>query len=441
MSRWQPDARARLQEAALALYGERGYEQTTVAEIAERAGLTKRTFFRYFADKREVLFWGSEVLEQQMVAAVEAAPASASTLAVIGAALAAAAARFEEFREFAGLRYWLVASSRELQERELIKAASLAAGLSRALRARGLGDTAAALAARTCMIVMQVTLEQWIDDPARTPFQQIAQDALAQLREIASTGLDLPELEERPRVGEVGQDNVRAQAGQFRDRGSPGCHQRAPHADGAGAREVAPGIPDYPHAAQVRPPPRGRQAVERHLGHGGAIGRAVPVSAEVELDGRDQAARFQLVPGDGGNVAGDDRLPDACFRQLGDQRVDAWIGAGLRAELAEPLADEALKRFQYLGHAGRRRPDGRQQHVRDLGVESPAIVSPGRRRPDAGHLGHGVEECLRRHPARTHKRAVDIPQHRGRGHCGHRGRHWVTPHVDPLDHCRRHSAR
>ena len=78
MGRWQPDARARLQLAALALYGERGYEQTTVAEIAERAGLTKRTFFRYFTDKREVLFWGSELLERQMVAAIEAAPASAS---------------------------------------------------------------------------------------------------------------------------------------------------------------------------------------------------------------------------------------------------------------------------------------------------------------------------------------------------------------------------
>ncbi len=62
MGRWQPDARARLREAALALYDERGYEQTTVADIAARAGLTKRTFFRYFADKREVLFWGSELL-------------------------------------------------------------------------------------------------------------------------------------------------------------------------------------------------------------------------------------------------------------------------------------------------------------------------------------------------------------------------------------------
>ena len=188
MGRWQPDARARLQEAALALYGERGYEETTVAEIAERAGLTKRTFFRYFTDKREVLFWGSELLEQQMVAAIEAAPASASPLGLIGAALDAAAVRFEEVREFAGLRHRIIASSRELQERELIKAASLAAGMAGALRARGFGDTAANLAALTGTTVMHVAFEQWVDDPGRAPFRQIARDALAQLRELAAAG-------------------------------------------------------------------------------------------------------------------------------------------------------------------------------------------------------------------------------------------------------------
>jgi AcrR family transcriptional regulator len=188
MGRWQPDARARLQQAALALYGERGYEETTVAEIAERAGLTKRTFFRYFTDKREVLFWGSELLEQQMVAAIEAAPASAPALAMIAAALDAAAGRFEEVREFAGPRHRIIASSPELQERELIKAASLAAAMARALRARGLGDTAAALAAWTGVTTMHVAFEQWVDDPDRTPFQQIAKDALAQLREIAAAG-------------------------------------------------------------------------------------------------------------------------------------------------------------------------------------------------------------------------------------------------------------
>ena len=187
MGRWQPDARARLQEAALTLYGERGYEETTVAEIAERAGLTKRTFFRYFADKREVLFWGSELLEQQMVAAIEAAPASASPLGMIGAALDAAAVRFEEVREFAGPRHQIITSSPELQERELIKAASLAAGLTRALRARGVGDTTAALAARTGTTIMGLAFEQWVKDPDQTPFQQIAADALAQLRELTQT--------------------------------------------------------------------------------------------------------------------------------------------------------------------------------------------------------------------------------------------------------------
>ena len=188
MGRWQPDARERLQLAALALYGERGYDETTVAEIAARAGLTKRTFFRYFPDKREVLFWGSELLEQQMVAAIEAAPASASALGMIGAALDAAAVRFEEVREFAGPRHRVIASSRELRERELIKAASLAAAMARALRARGLDETAASLAALTGTTVMHVAFEQWVDDPGRRPFQQIASEALARLRAIATAG-------------------------------------------------------------------------------------------------------------------------------------------------------------------------------------------------------------------------------------------------------------
>jgi len=186
--RWQPDARSRLQEAAFTLYAERGYEQTTVAEIAARAGLTKRTFFRYFADKREVLFFGSELLEQQMVAAIEAAPASASALGLIGAALDAAGVRFEEVGEYAGVRQRIIASSPELQERELIKAVSLAAAMARALRARGLGDTAATLAARTGMIVFQVAFEQWVADPSRAPFAQVARDALGQLRELAAAG-------------------------------------------------------------------------------------------------------------------------------------------------------------------------------------------------------------------------------------------------------------
>src|SRR5579871_1187955 len=91
MARWQPDARGRLAQAAFELYGERGFDNTTVEEIAERAGLTKRTFFRYFADKREVLFWGAHELEQRFVEAVVAAPASAASLDAVTAGLDAIA--------------------------------------------------------------------------------------------------------------------------------------------------------------------------------------------------------------------------------------------------------------------------------------------------------------------------------------------------------------
>src|SRR3954464_3685199 len=99
MGRWQPDAHGRLQEAALELYGERGFDQTTVVEIAERAGLTKRTFFRYFTDKREVLFWGADALEELIVTAVAAAPESTTPLEAVAKALDTAAEMFEERRE------------------------------------------------------------------------------------------------------------------------------------------------------------------------------------------------------------------------------------------------------------------------------------------------------------------------------------------------------
>ncbi len=88
MSRWEPNARGRLEQAALELYVERGFEQTTVAEIAERAGLTERTFFRHFADKREVLFAGAGTLRELLVSAVAGAPASAAPIEAVAAALA-----------------------------------------------------------------------------------------------------------------------------------------------------------------------------------------------------------------------------------------------------------------------------------------------------------------------------------------------------------------
>src|ERR1700753_81526 len=105
MSRWQPNARGRLEQAALELYTERGFDQTTVLEIAERAGLTERTFFRYFADKREVLFSGAGVLQQVFIDTVAAAPAVATPMAAMAAALNAAATMMAPRRDFARQRH------------------------------------------------------------------------------------------------------------------------------------------------------------------------------------------------------------------------------------------------------------------------------------------------------------------------------------------------
>src|SRR5215472_19356306 len=100
MGRWEPNARGRLEQAAMELYVERGFEQTTVAEIAERAGLTERTFFRHFTDKREVLFGGSKVLEELLVEGVVAAPASAAPIEAIATSLQGVGPFFEPRRSY-----------------------------------------------------------------------------------------------------------------------------------------------------------------------------------------------------------------------------------------------------------------------------------------------------------------------------------------------------
>jgi AcrR family transcriptional regulator len=189
MPRWQPDAHVRLQQAALALYGERGFDNTTVAEIAEHAGLTKRTFFRYFADKREVLFWGSKALEELFVTEVGAAPASAAPLDAVAAALDAVAEMFEERREFAARRQQIIAANPELQERELIKLASLAAAVADALRRRGVGDPAAILTAEAGIAVFRVAFQRWVEQANRQDLRRLIRDSLEELRAVTATSL------------------------------------------------------------------------------------------------------------------------------------------------------------------------------------------------------------------------------------------------------------
>src|SRR5580658_1787303 len=144
MGRWEPNARERLERAALALFTEHGYDATTVAQIADRAGLTKSTFFRHFADKREVLFGGQDMLTGLFTDAIRTAPPAASTADCLAAALQAAAVAFTPVRhDLPPQRQAVIAGQSGLQERELIKRARLGSVMAEAVCARGADDTTA----------------------------------------------------------------------------------------------------------------------------------------------------------------------------------------------------------------------------------------------------------------------------------------------------------
>jgi AcrR family transcriptional regulator len=186
MARWEPNAEGRLREAAMELFAERGYERTTVADIAERAGVTSRTFFRYFADKREVLFAPSDEFERPLVEALESAPAGVSPMEAVTAALDAAAELIGRDREHSRARQAVVASSAELRERELIKLASLADALAAGLRRRGVPDPPAGLAAETGIAVLRVAFGRWLEADAERPLAEVMRASLADLTALVS---------------------------------------------------------------------------------------------------------------------------------------------------------------------------------------------------------------------------------------------------------------
>jgi AcrR family transcriptional regulator len=186
MSRWEPEARTRLEQAALALYGERGFEQTTVAEIASRAGLTERTFFRHFADKREVLFGGAGRLTELLVSSVAGAPDSAAPIDAIAAALGTVAALLQERRAFSRQRQAIIDAHAELQERELIKLASLTSALAAALRRRGVSDPAASLAAEAGVAAFKIAFARWINESNQTDLPRIVRESLDELKAVTA---------------------------------------------------------------------------------------------------------------------------------------------------------------------------------------------------------------------------------------------------------------
>ena len=186
MGRWQPDARGRLAQAAFELYLEQGFEQTTVAEIAGRAGLSERTFFRHYADKREVLFAGSAALEDLMVSRVAEAPGSAAPMEAVAAGLEAAGALLQQRRDFALRRTTIIAANPELQERELIKLASLAAALAAALRRRGVTESVASLTGEAGIAIFKVAFGRWISEPGEAHLPLLIRESIKDLKAVAA---------------------------------------------------------------------------------------------------------------------------------------------------------------------------------------------------------------------------------------------------------------
>jgi AcrR family transcriptional regulator len=182
MARWEPGSRERLQWAALELFSEQGFENTTVAEIAARVGVDRRTFFRHFADKRDVLFAGAEDLQALLAERTAQAPSDLAPLDAIATALAAIGTDSMVPRAAQRQRQAVIAASPELMERELIKFDALTAAFADGLRRRGIDDPTARLAAQAGMTVFRTAYGRWVDAEDEDDMAHIVDDVLAGFR-------------------------------------------------------------------------------------------------------------------------------------------------------------------------------------------------------------------------------------------------------------------
>ncbi|BCJ50638.1 TetR family transcriptional regulator [Actinoplanes sp. NBRC 14428] len=189
MPRWEPNAAGRLQQAAIDLFTAQGYERTTVAEIAARAGVTERTFFNHFSHKRDVLFGpNSDRLTRVTAREIAASPAGTTPLtAVLHGLRAAAGEVLDGLQEPAARRRGIIEATPELQEREESKRAALAAAMAGALRDRGVDDTTARLAAGIGLLVHQTAEHRWTEPGAPDSLPTLLTEAMTALRTIIDT--------------------------------------------------------------------------------------------------------------------------------------------------------------------------------------------------------------------------------------------------------------
>ena len=191
MPRWDPRAKDRLRDAALELYLEHGYENVTVAQITERAGLTRRTFSRYFTDKRDVLFAGSERLPAALADAVLNADDALPPFGALLAALVEVGELLAGQVPHAAQRRAVIKASPELQERERTKFAAVTGALADALQQRGAAGSGARLLAQVGAAIFQTAFERWTDQPEQADFPACVRQAAAEL--AASLGaVDIP---------------------------------------------------------------------------------------------------------------------------------------------------------------------------------------------------------------------------------------------------------
>jgi len=191
MARWEPGADQRLVVAAVDLFTEQGYDATTVAQIAERAGVTKSTFFRHFSDKREVLVAGQETLSRLLAEGITEAPADASPLQAVAAGLErASSAMGPANRELGPRLKAAVAASTELQERDALKSIGLAAAMTAALIARGVPEPTAHLAGELGVLAFKRGYAQW-SESHRDDAEGLAPHALAALEDLRAATASL----------------------------------------------------------------------------------------------------------------------------------------------------------------------------------------------------------------------------------------------------------
>jgi AcrR family transcriptional regulator len=183
MARWEPGARERLVVAAVDLFTEQGYDDTTVAQIAERAGVTKSTFFRYFPDKRELLVAGQDMLSRLLAEGIAEAAEGAGPLEAVAAGLERASSAMGPMNRELGPRLKAaIAASSELQERDALKSVSLAAAMASALTARGVPDVVAHLASEMGVLAFKRGYAAWMEaedeDGGLAPYAVAALDDL-----------------------------------------------------------------------------------------------------------------------------------------------------------------------------------------------------------------------------------------------------------------------